>query len=77
MDDVEVGGIFLEASVEIDDATYQTFEQVLLETTDIVGELGDVCDAGPLPIGHVPFEYETPAWRGEVSDSPATDQIKF
>lgn len=41
----------------------------MLDDVDhIIGPFGSVSDAGVIPAGHVPFEYETAAWRGVTTD---------
>ena len=51
-----------QANSEGDD-THELADAMLLEVEDIVAPFGSVDDAGPIPVGHVPFQYESPAWR--------------
>jgi len=57
-----------EASSEGSDV-YELSSALLNEVAHIIGRSGSVDDAGPIPAGHIPFEYETAAWRGEPSNA--------
>jgi hypothetical protein len=52
-----------QASSESDDV-YELSCAMLHEVAHIIERFGSVDDAGPIPAGHIPFEYETAAWRG-------------
>jgi hypothetical protein len=59
--------IFAEAVCDGDSSTdkYELTGTVLDEVSSIVEPFYcHVSDAGPVHVGHVPFEYETAAWRG-------------
>jgi hypothetical protein len=65
----EPGHVFAEASRDVGEGDeHQLSGNLLDEVEHIVGRGGSVDDAGRIPVGHVPFEYETAAWRGAATD---------
>jgi hypothetical protein len=63
---------FAEASREVDTAkgVREAADGMLNDVIAIVEPFaGFVSDAGPVPLGHKPFEYETKAW--EAKEDPA------
>jgi hypothetical protein len=55
--------IFIEACRDIDASNADGELDAVAAIVEPFG--GWVDDAGLLPVGHVPFDYETAAWRGE------------
>jgi hypothetical protein len=67
----EADYVFFEASRDApeehgaDFCIYAEFDRV----RDIIGPFGgNIDDCGPPPAGHVPFQYEAPAWRGQSAN---------
>jgi len=62
--------VFVEASRDVPDITTDVYA-ISTSELDAVSELvepfhGSVDDAGPPPVGHVPFEYELSKWTGKA-----------
>ena|SRR5215831_6334982 len=62
--------VFAEATRDVGNEgdEHQLSGKLLDEVGHIVGRGGSVDDAGRIPLGHKPFEYEIAVWRGVATD---------
>lgn len=74
---------FLEASKAVDVAPQNVHAVSTAMLTELKDIAGSCDDCGPMPDGHIPHNYETPAWiaqrRPQAADDkpPPDDEVKF
>jgi hypothetical protein len=73
---------FIEAAKDVDVASRNVHEvscEMLTELMDIADRHGhgSCDDCGPVPDGHIPHNYETPAWIAQRRPPSSDDEVKF
>jgi hypothetical protein len=73
---------FIEAAKDVDVASQNVREvscEMLTELMDIADRhgRGSCDDCGPVPDGHIPHNYETPAWIAQRRPPASDDEVKF